>query len=96
MTACVCALTSALSAAETSQVVRLNIESLLDQQHDVELVLHHRSDGFHHGYAIVPQRDNITHRIDLTPSRAIAFEDKDGNKIDVPREMQGKYSLQAA
>lgn len=78
--------------SEASQVLRLGIMKLVQDRYDVAVTLYHRQGKFHMGYAEVPDRDNIVHRIDVTPSPAIAFVDKDGKKIDLPNGVRGSYS----
>jgi hypothetical protein len=82
----------AAAAEETSQVLRLEIPKLVEDRYDAVVTLYHRQGKFHMGYAQLPDRDNIVHRIDVTPSPAIAFVDKNGKKIDVPEEARGSYS----
>jgi hypothetical protein len=77
---------------ETSSVMHLHFDDLLDNQYDVEVVLRARNGKFHHGYALIPELNNLPHRIDLTPSHAIEFQESDGSVIDVPASMQNKYS----
>ena len=85
---------SAVMAVEStdSRILRLHFNDLVDSKYDVEVILHERDGILHHGYALLPEVDNLPHRIDLTPSLPIAFKDRDGKIIDVPKEMQGRYS----
>jgi len=78
--------------SEPSKVLRLEIPKLVQGRYDVAVTLYHRQGKFHMGYAEVPDRDNLVHRIDVTPSPAIAFVDKNGKEIDVPEEARGYYS----
>ncbi len=83
---------TASAAEEASQVLRLEIPKLVQGRYDVAVTLYHRQGKFHMGYAQLPDRDNLVHRIDVIPSPAIAFVDKNGKKIDVPEEARGYYS----
>jgi len=85
-------LTAFAAAEEPSQVLRLEIPDLVQSRYDVVVTLYHRQGKFHMGYAEAPERDNLVHRIDVTPSAAIAFVDKNGKEIDVPEEARGYYS----
>jgi len=89
----VLSLTASATAEEPSQVLRLEIPKLVQGRYDVAVTLYHRDGAFHMGYAEVPERDNMVHRIDVTPSPPIAFVwAKDGKKIDVPESARGYYS----
>jgi len=77
--------------ADTSRVLRITLPGLVLDEHDAEAVLYFRDGGFHHGYAVCPARDNLVHRVDVTPSPAVAFH-LDGRKVDVPDHMRGNYS----
>ena len=83
---------SATAAPTPSKVLRFAVPELVQGRHDVVVTLYHRNGEFHMGYAQVPERDNMVHRIDVTPSPAIAFVDKDGKEIDVPESARGYYS----
>ncbi len=76
----------------TSDVLRFTIAKLVDGHYDLEVVLFHRDGVFHHGYALVPDRDNLAHRVDPTPSRPIQWQTADGTPLDVPEKMRGYYS----
>lgn len=76
----------------TSQVLRLVVPELVAGQHTAEVVLYHRDGAFHHGYAVAPRRDNLVHRVDVTPSSPVRFVEADGTEIEVPAEARGKYS----
>lgn len=78
--------------AETSRVVRVNIPKFVDDKYEIQIVLFHQSDRFHHGYALLPERDNLIHRIDVVPSKPVAWQDADGNPVEIPLNMQGNYS----
>ena len=78
--------------SESSRILRLNFDNLLDEQYDVEVILHERGGVLHHGYALLPEVDNLTHRIDLTPSLPIAFQDREGKALEVPKELQHRYA----
>ncbi len=81
-----------LSAVERSRVCRLTIPRAVDAAWDMELILFHRSSGFHHGYALVPGRDQVPHRVDVTPSQPIQWQKADGAPLHVPERMRGYYS----
>ncbi|MGC9455671.1 MAG: PQQ-binding-like beta-propeller repeat protein [Phycisphaerae bacterium] len=84
------AVASPLVAA--SDVCRFTIPQAVDGRWDMEVILFHRDGEFHHGYAVVPGRDNVPHRVDVTPSEPIEWQTADGEPIDVPEEMRGYYS----
>lgn len=65
-------------AREPSRVMRIRIPAFVEGRYDVEIVLHHQTGRFHHGYALVPARDNILHRIEVVPAKPIAWRDRDG------------------
>ena len=50
-----------LYAAEgdNSRILKLNFDDLLDGEYDVEVVLHERDGVLHHGYALLPEVDNL-------------------------------------
>ena len=76
-----------------SKVLRLEIPKLVQGHYDVVVTLYQRNDVFHLGYAEVPERDNMVHRIDVAPSPPFAFVwAKDGKEIDVPEKARGYYS----
>lgn len=77
---------------EPSQVLRFTVPALVQGRYDVVVTLYHRDGKFQMGYAQLPDRDNIVHRIDVTPSAAIAFIDEKGNKLVVPKEASHYYS----
>ncbi len=78
--------------AKPSQVLRLEIPKLVQGRYDVVVTLYQRDGKFHMGYAQVPERDNMVHRIDLAPSKPIAFVEKGGKKMEVKPEWRGSYS----
>jgi len=83
---------TAEAKAEPSRVLRFTVPTLVQNRYDVVVTLYHRNGKFHMGYAELPDRDNIVHRIDVTPSLAIAFVDNEGKEISVPEEARGYYS----
>jgi outer membrane protein assembly factor BamB len=80
------------ASGETSDVVRFTLPDVVDGRWDIELVLFHRDGSFHHGYARVPGRDNVSHRVDVTPSRPIQWVKADGTELEVPDKLRGYYS----
>ena len=77
---------------QQSQVLRFTIAKLVEDKFDAVITLYHRDGKFQMGYVQLPDRDNIVHRVDVTPSPAIAFVDKKGKKINVPESARGYYS----
>lgn len=77
---------------ETSRVLRINVPKLAGGEHDVQFVLFSREGSFHHGYALTPTRDNLPHRVDVTPAPPIQFVTKAGKPIDVKEGAIGYYS----
>ncbi len=75
-----------------SAVCRLTIPKLVAARWDAEVILYHRDGAFHHGYARLPGRDNLPHRVDVTPSPPVRFETADGKAFDVPEKLRGTYS----
>jgi hypothetical protein len=59
--------------AETARVLELTLPAFLDGRFDLVLRLYHRDGAFYHGYALLPDRDNLPHRIDPTPAAPFAF-----------------------
>ncbi len=82
----------ALLQAEPSKVLHLKVEDLVSNQYDAHIWIHHRDGAFHHGYVTLPERDNLVHRIDLTPTPDVQFLDKEGNPVIPPKNMRGNYS----
>jgi hypothetical protein len=76
----------------SSDVCRFTLPRTVEDRWDMEVILFHRNGAFHHGYALVPGRDNVPHRVDVTPSRPIQWQKADGTPIDVPVRMRGYYS----
>ncbi len=88
-----------IAAAEgnvSSKVLRLHVPALVQGRYDAEVVLYHRDGEFHNGYVLLPQRDNLVHRLDVTPSPEVQFVDKSGRPFDVPEEALGYYSYKNA
>lgn len=81
-----------LAGDTASDVCRLTLPDAVDGRWDMEIVLFHRDGEFHHGYALVPGRDNISHRVDVTPSRPVQWQTADGEPMDVPMSLRGYYS----
>lgn len=79
-------------AQEPSRVMRIRMPAFVEGRYDVEIVLHHQTGRFHHGYALVPARDNILHRIDVVPAKPIAWRDRDGAELVVPDHLRGSYA----
>jgi hypothetical protein len=91
------AITAALMQAgevkvETSRVLCINVPKLAAGEHDVQFLLFRREGRFHHGYALTPTRDNLPHRVDVTPSPPIQFVNRSGKPIDVEERAIGYYS----
>jgi len=78
--------------AETARVCELNLPRLVDGQYDLRILLYHRDGEFYHGYARLPQRDNLPHRIDPTPAAAFEFVYPDGEKLKIKLEWKGTYA----
>jgi outer membrane protein assembly factor BamB len=85
-------LAAASSPAVASDVCRFTLPGAVEGRWDMEVILFHRDGAFHHGYALVPGRDNVPHRVDVTPSKPIEWQTPDGKPIDVPDNMRGYYS----
>ncbi len=79
-------------ASTGSRVCRFTLPEAVGERWDMEVVLFHRNGGFHHGYALVGGRDNVPHRMDVTPSRPIQWQKADGTAFEVPDRMRGYYS----
>ena len=56
-----------IAADESSQVLQFTVPKLVEEKHDVVITLYHRDGKFNMGYAQLPSRDNIVHRVDVTP-----------------------------
>ena len=76
-------------ALAASDVCRFTLPEAVEGGWDIEVILFHRDGAFHHGYALVPGRDNVPHRVDVTPSRPIQWQKADGTLLDVPQKMRG-------
>lgn len=79
-------------AIEPAKVCVLTIPKLVNGRYDAEVVLYYRKGEFRHGYARVPERDNLPHRIDVTPSNAIQFQNADGSPLEYDPDLRGRYS----
>jgi len=77
---------------ETARVLELALPDFLDGRFDLVLQLHHRDGVFYHGYALLPDRDNLPHRIDPTPASPFAFYRPDGKRLEVKEEWMGVYA----
>jgi len=75
-----------------SQVCRLTLPEFVEGKYDLEVVLYHRDGRFHHGYAEVPRRDNLPHRVDPTPARPFEFVFKDGKRPEITPDLKGTYA----
>ncbi|MFP4057062.1 MAG: PQQ-binding-like beta-propeller repeat protein [Candidatus Brocadiia bacterium] len=75
-----------------SEVCRFTLPQAVEGRWDMEVVLFHRDGAFHHGFARVPRRDGVPHRVDVRPSRPIQWQTADGTPIEVPERMRGYYS----
>jgi outer membrane protein assembly factor BamB len=78
--------------AETARVLELTLPAFLDGRFDLVLRLYHRDGAFYHGYALLPDRDNLPHRIDPTPAAPFAFYRSGGERLEVKDEWMGTYS----
>lgn len=76
----------------SSSVCRVSLTRFVDGAYDLDLVLYYQSGRFHHGYAVVPKRDNLVHRIEVKPARPVAWQDAEGNPVEIPANMRGNYS----
>ncbi|MHC5058581.1 MAG: hypothetical protein ACYTKD_28315 [Planctomycetota bacterium] len=83
-------------AGDSSKVLRLRIPALVQGRYDAEIILYHRDGEFHNGYVLLPQRDNLVHRVDVTPSPEVQFIDSEGTPSTVPKEALGYYSYKNA
>ena len=76
-----------------STVLQFTVPQFVEGRYDALVTLYMRNGVVSMGYAQVPDRDNMLHRIDTEPSAPIAFVwAKDGKKIDVPESARGYYS----
>lgn len=85
-----------VSAEESSKVLQFKIPKMLEEKYDVLIKLYHRDGKFNMGYAVVPERDNTVHGVDVTPSPAIAFLDENGKKLVVPKSASHYYSYHSS
>ena len=78
----------------TSEVIQLVIDDLLPNEPGRgEIILYHRNGEVHHGYALLPDRDNLVHRVDVTPAPAVQWITTADNQSFVPpRQMMGTYA----
>lgn len=83
-------LSGALHAA--SDVCRFTIPKAVAERWGIEIVLFHRDGSFHNGYALVPGRERVPHRVDITPSKPIQWQKADGTPYHVPNSLRGYYS----
>jgi len=70
----------------------MTVEDLVLDQYDAEVYLLQRDGAFHHGYVRVPERDNLVHRIELTPTPPLRFVNEQGETFDPPKKMRGSYA----
>ncbi len=76
-----------------STVVQFTLPDVVQGRYDVQVTLYMRNNTVSMGYAQVPERDNMVHRVDAQPSAPIAFVwAKDGKEINVPESARGSYS----
>ncbi|MFO8014374.1 MAG: PQQ-binding-like beta-propeller repeat protein [Phycisphaerae bacterium] len=80
------------AAVETARVLELALSDFLDGRFDLVVRLYHRNEAFYHGYALVPDRDNLPHRVDPTPAAPFEFRRPDGKRLEVKEEWMGVYS----
>ena len=66
-------LASATLAQAASEVCRFTLPRAVDDRWDLEVILFHRHNAFHHGYARVIGRDIVPHRVDVVPSQPIRW-----------------------
>ncbi|UCG33954.1 MAG: PQQ-like beta-propeller repeat protein [Phycisphaerales bacterium] len=79
------------AVTETARVCQIDLQQFLDSTYDVRVFLYQRGGAFYHGYAIVPRRDSLPHRIDPTPAAPFGLYHADGTEIDYPASM-GVYA----
>ena len=82
----------AADSPTASDVMRLTLPEFVDGRFDLQLMLYHRDDRFHHGYAVVPGRDNLPHRVDVTPARPFEFVFKNGSRPNITDKLKGTYA----
>lgn len=80
------------ASPEPSRVVRISVPGFVDGLYELEIVLFHQSGKIHHGYAVIPTRDNLIHRIDVVPSRPVKWVDEEGKPLEIPLAIRGNYS----
>jgi outer membrane protein assembly factor BamB len=83
---------SATDSPPASEVLRLTLPQFVAGRADLQLLLYHRDGHFHHGYAAVPQRDNLPHRVDVTPARPFEFIFKDGSRPNITDKLKSTYA----
>jgi len=84
-----------LVQAGSSNILHLKVDDLVQDRFDAHIWIHHRDGAFHHGYVTLPERDNLVHRIDLTPTPPVLFLDQEGKDITPPKNMRGNYSYKS-
>jgi len=93
LAAAVCCVAAA-PRTETARVCVVDLKAFVDGQYALRLVLYHRGGPFYHGYALVPGRDTLPHRIDPTPAGAFGLFGPDGKEIDYPAN-DGVYAYKS-
>jgi len=96
---CACALLPGVLThvhAQPSEVLKVDVPLQIDGLHALELYIYLREGSPHHGFAKVPERDNLPHRIDVTPSPAIEWQKADGTRFTPDKKALGKYSYKNA
>jgi outer membrane protein assembly factor BamB len=84
------------AAGETARVCELTLPKFVEGKHDLKLLLYHREGRFYHGYGLVPQRDNLAHRIDPTPAAPFEFIRPSGEKLKIQPKWKGTYAYWGA
>ena len=82
----------AADSPTASDVLRLAFPEFVDGHFELHLMLYHRDGRFHHGYAVVPGRDNLPHRVDVTPARPFEFVFKNGSRPKITDKLRGTYA----
>lgn len=85
-------LSSGLAAEDSNRPLRLVVPNLVLGEWDCEIILYQRDGVFHHAYAVLPDRDNLSHPVDVTPTAPSYFAHKDGTRFAVPSEMMHGYA----
>jgi hypothetical protein len=88
-------LTPTSLAEEASRVVRVSIPDFVDGIHSLQIRLRHRDGYFHNAYALIPQRDNLVHRVDPDPAAPFEYVYRDGSNPEhdlTSKRLTGTYA----